>query len=90
VAQEALTNVARHASAHRVEIALSIEQAGVELSVRDDGAGITAGALSDPKSIGLLGMRERMQAVGGTVDVEGGPSTGTTVRARIAAEAASK
>ena len=86
VAQEALTNVARHAGAKRVEIGLDFEPTQVELTVHDDGAGITSDALGDRRSIGLLGMRERMQAVGGAVDIEAAQSGGTTVKARVPVE----
>ena len=89
VAQEALTNVARHAGASRVEIDVAESSTQIELTVHDDGAGIKPDALSDRRSMGLVGMRERMQAVGGMVDIECGKTGGTTVKARVPIEARS-
>lgn len=86
VAQEALTNVARHAGAHRVEVQLSATPERVELSVRDDGRGIGQDALTGRRSLGLLGMRERVKAVGGTVDIQTGATGGTIVQARVPLE----
>jgi PAS domain S-box-containing protein len=69
ILQEALTNIARHAGAARVEVSLQAGPHDVTLRVSDDGRGITAAEISDRKSIGLLGMRERAEIVGGTVTV---------------------
>jgi len=81
--QEALTNVARHAQATQVEVAL-VESAGeLTLSVRDNGRGIAADELDNPKSIGLLGMRERALQCGGEVQIRGAPGQGTTVAVRL-------
>jgi two-component system sensor histidine kinase UhpB len=63
IAQEALTNVARHAHAHHVEVALSRRGEHVALRVRDDGVGLPVAA----DGAGLAGMRERAQLVGGTL-----------------------
>jgi two-component system sensor histidine kinase UhpB len=76
VAQEALTNVTRHANARRVEVALIRRPGAVSLQVSDDGRGIpteTAGA-------GIRGMRERAIFVGGTLTVGPGPDGGAEVR----------
>jgi two-component system sensor histidine kinase UhpB len=76
VAQEALTNAARHAAATEVRLSLARVGGEVVLEVTDDGrgvGGITPGA-------GMLGMRERALLVDGTVTVEGGAGRGTTVR----------
>jgi two-component system sensor histidine kinase UhpB len=81
VAQEALTNVARHAGAQRVE--LSLEQLGDEvvLTVSDDGRGLAPGALS--ASHGIHGMRERAMLIGGQIGIDGAPGRGTRVRLSI-------
>ncbi len=83
VFQETLTNIARHAQATRVRIALKEHPDGIQLTVRDNGIGITADQLADQRSLGLTGMRERIQAFGGTLEFKSAPGKGTTVRAKI-------
>jgi signal transduction histidine kinase len=81
--QEILTNVARHARASTVNITLQ-EQAGtLVLEVRDNGRGVTDAELADPKSLGLVGMRERALLLGGETTIKGTPAKGTTVKVRI-------
>lgn len=79
VLQEALTNVARHAEASRVEIHLRAKGEMMTLAVRDDGKGITDDALTSAWSIGLTGMRERAGALGGRVDIDRVETGGTAV-----------
>ena len=79
--QEALTNVVKHAGASRVTVALIEDDATVELSVTDDGAGFQTDAAS--VGFGLIGMRERVALLGGELDFESQPGAGTTVAARI-------
>jgi signal transduction histidine kinase len=81
--QEALTNVARHAQATRVTVRLAREAGGLVMTVEDDGRGITEAALLGGRSLGLLGMRERVQLVGGRVIVGRGETGGTVVRVEI-------
>ena len=83
ILQETLTNVARHASATRVNICLNEETASLVLIVEDNGRGITEREISDPKSLGFLGMRERALVFGGEVKISGAPGKGTTVTLRI-------
>lgn len=78
-AQEALTNIARHASATRVEITLVAGDERVTMHVADDGIGIEEGAMSKPGSLGLLGLRERFRALGGGVQVRRRAESGTTL-----------
>jgi signal transduction histidine kinase len=85
IVQEALTNVARHSDASRVELRLRQRPAELLLEVRDDGRGITVQELSDPHSLGIIGIRERADLVGGTVHFEGVPGRGTIVSVRIPA-----
>ena len=80
VLQEALTNVARHAGAQRVNVRLERGAGSVELRVQDDGAGFKPGKSG---RLGLRGMRERAAVLGGSVDVESQPGAGTTITARI-------
>ncbi|MEW6489627.1 MAG: PAS domain-containing sensor histidine kinase [Thermodesulfobacteriota bacterium] len=81
--QEALTNVARHAGARSVEVALGVEGELARLRVADDGAGITEEQVKSRTSMGLLGMRERAALLGGRVTVSAGAMGGTVVEARI-------
>jgi len=83
ICQEALTNVARHARATAARIVLARTRDHVALEVRDDGAGISQAALTNVKSLGLLGMRERARAFGGDVAITGTPGAGTLVKVRI-------
>jgi two-component system sensor histidine kinase UhpB len=84
VAQEALSNAARHSGARRVSVALRRDGAGVELTVADDGRGF-AFAESE-RGLGIGGMRERALLIGGEVTIESRPGAGTKVRLRIPAE----
>jgi signal transduction histidine kinase len=81
--QETLTNVARHAEAQHVEIQLAATSEMVTLQVHDDGRGIQADEIVGLHSLGLLGMRERAQRLGGTFDIQGVPGDGTIVTVSI-------
>ncbi len=83
ILQESLTNVARHASATRVEIALALGPDAVTLQVADDGRGISEAERTALRSLGLVGIRERAIACGGECTIEGRAGQGTTVTARI-------
>jgi two-component system sensor histidine kinase UhpB len=82
VAQEALTNVIRHADAQRAEVTLRADDARLRLSVRDDGRGMSGGQ-SAAGNNGIVGMRERAMLVGGTLKVESEPGKGTEVTLEI-------
>lgn len=89
VAQEALNNVAKHARASHVQLQLQqVGQDRVRLVVSDDGQGFAAGALRKPQSFGLLGMRERVRAARGTLQVDGDAGRGTTLTVELPTEAA--
>ncbi|GAB3873371.1 hypothetical protein GCM10029964_013510 [Kibdelosporangium lantanae] len=85
VAQEALTNVAKHASATRVGITLSYLEDVVLLDIRDDGVGFSAARRSGDGGYGLGTMRQRMQGVGGTLEIESTPGEGTAIGASVPA-----
>lgn len=83
VAQEALTNVARHAAARVVTLTLRRMEDGVGLAVRDDGVGFAPGDPGSHRRLGLASMRERVGLVKGTLDVESAPGVGTSVIAWV-------
>lgn len=85
ILQEALTNVARHARAHEVRIALWRHGAAVTLSVRDDGVGFDpAASRTGRRGLGLHGMRERVALLDGVLDIASTPGQGTTVSVTVA------
>jgi len=77
--QELLTNVARHANATRVNVALSEGEEALALCVEDNGRGIKETEAQSPRSLGFLGLRERVLAFGGTIAVKGDEGKGTKV-----------
>jgi signal transduction histidine kinase len=81
--QEAVTNVIRHASASHVYISLNLNHPKLILEVRDNGSGISGEKIINPRSLGIIGMRERALAVGGEVNIEGIPTKGTNVKVEI-------
>jgi PAS domain S-box-containing protein len=86
IAQEALTNVARHSRARNVEVILERRPDGVLLVVEDDGLGFNPGEAGTSKQgFGLLGMQERAALVGATLEIESSVGKGTTILVRMAA-----
>jgi signal transduction histidine kinase len=81
VAQEALRNVARHADATRVGLALRSRRGGCELEVRDNGIGFDPKGRPGDRGIGHASMRERMSLVGGRLAIRSTPGGGTTITA---------
>ncbi len=83
VAQEALTNVERHAHATHVEVVATVSPQDVRLCIQDDGAGLPADAFDRPGHYGLRGMRERVEGVGGVLSAtsNGQHLWGTTIEA---------
>ena len=94
VAQEALTNVMRHASAQNVWIDVARTDSAVELAVRDDGVGFDARGTFERAAaggrLGLLGMKERVEILGGSLLVESVPDEGTQIHIRIPAARAAE
>jgi signal transduction histidine kinase len=82
-AQEALTNVARHARATTVDIILRTDDERVAMEIRDDGVGIGEGATTKPRSLGLLALRERFCALGGELSARRAEPTGTSVHVHL-------
>ncbi len=85
ITQEALTNVARHAQARTVRVTLGVEGRELRLEVEDDGVGLPAGGLGGRSTggggMGLIGIRERVRALGGTLTL--GSSSGTRLEVRL-------
>jgi signal transduction histidine kinase len=81
--QETLTNVARHAQATRVTVDLKLDGDQVLLSVEDNGRGIAPDDVFGNKSLGLVGMRERVHLLAGQLEISGAPGQGTSVWVRM-------
>jgi two-component system, NarL family, sensor kinase len=79
IAQEALTNVARHAQARTASVLITIDDA-LHLEIRDDGAGLPADRQA---GVGLTSMRERAAELGGSFELDSAPKSGTIVRVRL-------
>ena len=83
ILEEALTNVGRHADASRVDISLHEQPGWLRLEIRDNGKSVEPTAIVNTKGTGLLGMKERAEAVGGRFEIEGFPGEGTLVTVQI-------
>jgi len=83
IIQEAMTNVAQHAGAKHVVIRFDRAEDSVALTIEDDGRGISDEQRQDPRSLGLIGMRERARNWGGSVEITGRPGRGTRIRVLI-------
>ena len=84
--QETLTNIVRHAEATRVAVRLQDDDGQLILQVTDNGKGIEPCQISDSKSLGLLGIKERVMPWGGEVDIQATDPQGTSVTVRVQAE----
>jgi len=83
IIQEALTNVSRHSKATRVDVSVRRVGAVIILGVEDNGVGFTPQSLSGLSSLGLVGIRERALACGGTLMIRGEPGRGTGIAVTI-------
>ena len=83
IVQEALTNVMRHAAASQVKVSLEKKDDTLVVEVRDNGIGIKEGRIFDSKSLGLIGIRERVLLLGGEAVISGKPGEGTVVRVTL-------
>lgn len=86
ILQETLTNIARHAKATQINIQLMKQENLLILHVKDNGIGITEGQATHSKSLGLLGIRERVHLWGGEVTIQGAEGGGTVVHAELPLE----
>jgi signal transduction histidine kinase len=82
VVSEALTNAAKHANASRVDIEASVRDRSLRLSVRDDGVG----GAEPARGSGLVGLRDRVEAVGGSIEITSPPGHGTHVVVQLPLE----
>ena len=78
--QESLTNIARHAGANTAEVRLQRDGGDLHIHIEDDGRGIAAADMVKANALGLLGMRERVAALRGSISVEGGGGTRISIR----------
>jgi signal transduction histidine kinase len=83
VVQEALTNAAKHTNASHVRIECRNEPKAVRITIADDGRGIDAAAHIKPDSLGLLGLNERLTAIGGALTVSNLEPSGVLIDARV-------
>jgi PAS domain S-box-containing protein len=83
IMQECLTNIARHANATEVRVDCSVGDESVKLIVGDNGRGITQDQISDPESLGLIGMRERLHPLNGTLTIKGAKGQGTIISVSV-------
>jgi signal transduction histidine kinase len=79
VVQEALTNVIKHAQATRVGVLLERRRDRVQAIVEDNGLGFDPAAINQTERLGLLGIKERADMLGGSVAIESAPGSGTTL-----------
>ena len=85
IAQEALTNIARHAEAHTVQIRLTSDAEAIRLAIQDDGRGLPATpvAATNGRGLGMIGMRARARSAGGDVAVRSKPGGGVLIEVRV-------
>ncbi len=88
ILQESFTNIIRHAKATRVEVSLQETKGNILLTVKDNGKGITKEEARSPHAFGLIGMRERVQFLGGQVSITGAQNRGTTVNVSLPVDSA--
>jgi signal transduction histidine kinase len=88
--QESLTNVARHSGAKTVRARYEVKDGALSLAVHDDGKGIESSVFDSPMSLGLLGMKERAEQLGGQIGFEKGDDGGTKVWVKVPVKKAPK
>ena len=82
IAEEVLTNIAKHARAHHAWVTLSRTARGIRLAIHDDGEGFDPAAVDPGSGLGILAMRERLRAIKGSLSIRSRPGAGTEVVAR--------
>lgn len=87
IGQEAITNASKHAKPTRIDVALAFDGRTVRLAVEDNGVGFTQGAKprEDRRRFGLVGIKERAELLGGTVEIQSAPGQGTRIVVAVSA-----
>jgi two-component system sensor histidine kinase UhpB len=83
IAQEALTNIARHSGAQHVQMRLESSGGQVSLTIQDDGRGLPDPARPGPRGLGMIGMRARARSAGGDLQVRSRPRQGVLIEVRV-------
>ena len=83
IIQEIFINITRHSKATRVDVELFENEEDIAISIKDNGIGITESQLLSPASFGIIGMNERIQQIGGKLEISGSPWQGSVVTLRI-------
>jgi signal transduction histidine kinase len=83
ITKEALANVVRHAGATDVQVSLAVADGAAILEIHDNGRGLEESAIADPRSLGLIGIRERAEMLGGSAMMERAAEGGTTIRVAL-------
>jgi PAS domain S-box-containing protein len=86
IAQECLSNAAKHSGVKRIEVQLHEESGEIHLTIRDLGKGFDVGAAQKGRGLGLTSMQERVRAVNGKIAIESKPMGGTTIEVRVPLE----
>jgi signal transduction histidine kinase len=81
--REALSNASRHAQAHEIRLSSRDDGDGIELAVEDDGIGFDPSSEPPAGHLGLVNLRQRAAAIGGTMDIDSSPDRGTRLRIRL-------
>lgn len=89
IIQESLTNIARHAQASHAMVALQAHDDGLLLTIADDGRGMPAELTGERRTYGMLGMRERVNMLGGRIEIDSAPGRGTHIEVSIPGNARS-
>jgi len=79
ILQETLLNITRHASATSVDVDIKLKDGNIFLEIKDNGIGITEEQVKSGKSFGIIGMRERVSALGGKMTISGSRNKGTLI-----------
>jgi signal transduction histidine kinase len=82
LAQEAVTNIVKHANAAHVSIVVAVQPGSAILVITDDGVGFDPNSI-EHKGLGLVAMLERFQVLGGSIEIRSRPGAGTTIRAHV-------
>jgi signal transduction histidine kinase len=83
ITQECLNNVAKHSGAREAAVTIKKREGDIFLSITDNGTGFDPGQVADQKGIGIVGIRERVRLVGGTVSIVSQPEHGTQIEVRV-------